>query len=97
MFNFGTNFRYTFLNFLYLLSIRLDILLLGIFVSASQVGHYTMASRYGDIFSYPVAMLNLSFPALISEKIHQKNEQEASLLSFNMAKNAFWLCLAYSA
>ena len=92
-FNAGLNFRYTVLNILYLLSIRIDILLLSLFVSASQVGHYTIASRFADIFSYPVAMLNLSFPALLSEKIHHGNMRDASLLSFTIARNAFWLCL----
>ena len=92
-FNAGLNFRYTILNILYLLSIRIDILLLSFFVGASQIGHYTIASRFADIFSYPVAMLNLSFPALLSEKIHQGNMQNASLLSFTIARNAFWLCL----
>ncbi len=87
------NFRYTVLNLLYFLSIRLDILVLGLFVSSSDVGHYTIASRFGDIFSYPVAMLNLSFPALLAEKIHHQNLEQASLLPFKMARNAFWLCL----
>ena len=89
----AVNFRYTLLNLLYFLSIRLDILVLGLFVNSSEVGHYTIASRFGDIFSYPVAMLNLSFPALLSEKIHHQNLEQASLLPFKMARNAFWLCL----
>ncbi len=87
------NFRYTLLNLLYFLSIRMDILVLGLFVNSSEVGHYTIASRFGDIFSYPVAMLNLSFPALLSEKIHHQNLEQASMLPFKMARNAFWLCL----
>jgi O-antigen/teichoic acid export membrane protein len=87
------NFRYTVLNLLYFLSMRLDILVLGLFVTSSEVGHYTIASRFGDIFSYPVAMLNLSFPALLSEKIHHQDLEQASLLPFKMARNAFWLCL----
>jgi O-antigen/teichoic acid export membrane protein len=89
----ASNYRYTLINLLYFLSIRLDILVLGLFVSSSDVGHYTIASRFGDIFSYPVAMLNLSFPVMLSEKIHHQNLEQASLLPYKMARNAFCLCL----
>jgi len=69
------NFRYVLLNLMYFLSTRMDLLLLGLFSSAASVGHYNVALKFADIASYPVAIINLSLPTLVSAAKHEIGQE----------------------
>jgi O-antigen/teichoic acid export membrane protein len=87
------NIRYVFLNLSYFLATRIDILILGILSSVIMVGHYNVALRFADIFAYPIAIVNLSMPTLLSRERHDKNEEAASLILYRVSKNSFYQCL----
>lgn len=88
------NTRYVLLNVLYLLSSRLDILLLGILSVPIAVGHYNVAIKFSDVFAYPIAIINLSMPTLLARERHEKGEQAKPTYMFIIARNSFFQCLA---
>lgn len=90
------NFRYVLLNLLYFLSTRMDLLLLGLFSDAVLVGHYNIAAKFSDISSYPVAIINLSLPTLLSAEKHKNGQEAGALLLFRISKNSFFQCLLIS-
>jgi len=92
-FSLAPNTRYVLLNLLYILSTRVDILLLGLFSETTAVGHYNIAVRIADIISSPIAIINLSLPTLISKERIQKGEQSAPLLMYRISKNSFFQCM----
>lgn len=92
-FRISPNFRYTLLNLLYLLANRLDILLLGILVAPVMVGHYNVASRFSELFSYPIAIINLSLPTLLAKEKHNKGIASSPRLLMMIARNSFFQCL----
>ena len=87
------NIRYVSLNILYFLSTRIDILLLGLMSDTIVVGHYNVAIRFSDIFAYPIAIINLSMPTLVSKERHEKGEAEVPSLMYRVSKNTFFQCL----
>jgi len=91
------NLRYMALTLLYLLSIRLDILLLGTMAGAVEVGHYNVAIKFADILSYPVIIANLSLPALFSRQRHDNGGKPAPAGAFGIAKSLFFQCLVLGA
>jgi O-antigen/teichoic acid export membrane protein len=92
-FKLGPNFRYTILNLLYLLANRLDILLLGILAAPVMVGHYNVASRFSELFSYPIAIINLSLPTLLAKEKHAKGITSSPRFLMVIARNSFFQCL----
>ena len=92
-FSIRPNFRYTLLNLLYLASSRLDILLLGIFAAPVLVGHYNVASRFSELFSYPIAIINLSLPTLLAREKQEKGTASTPNLMLVIARNGFFQCL----
>jgi O-antigen/teichoic acid export membrane protein len=92
-FSLRPNLRYTFLNLLYLFASRLDILLLGILASPIVVGHYNVASRFSEVFSYPIAIINLSLPTLIAKERNDKGINSSPGLMMVIARNSFFQCL----
>jgi O-antigen/teichoic acid export membrane protein len=92
----GPNFRYVFLNLLYFLSTRMDLLLLTLFSDAVLVGHYNVAVKFADVSSYPIAIINLSLPTLLSTVKHEKGQQAGPLLLHRVSKNSFFQCLLLS-
>jgi len=95
-FSLGPNFRYVLLNLLYFLSTRMDLLLLGLFANAVLVGHYNVALKFADISSYPVAIINLSLPTMLSAVKHEKSLAAAPLLLYRVSRNSFFQCLLLS-
>ena len=89
----GPNFRYVLLNLMYFLSTRLDLLLLGLFSSVASVGHYNVALKFADIASYPVAIINLSLPTLVSTVKHEIGEDAGPRFLYRVSKNSFYQCL----
>jgi O-antigen/teichoic acid export membrane protein len=87
------NLRYTVLNLLYLLANRLDILLLGILAAPVLVGHYNVASRFSELFSYPIAIINLSLPTLVAREKHDKGTDSSPAMLLTVARNSFFQCL----
>jgi O-antigen/teichoic acid export membrane protein len=92
-FSINPNFRYTILNLLYLLANRLDILLLGILAAPVLVGHYNVASRFSELFSYPIAIINLSLPTLLAKEKHDKGNATSPRILMVIARNSFFQCL----
>ncbi len=88
------NTRYVLLNVLYLLSSRLDILMLSILSVPIAVGHYNVAIKFSDVFAYPIAIINLSMPTLLARERHEKGEQSRPSYMFIIARNSFFQCLA---
>ncbi len=88
------NVRYTFLNLLYILSTRIDILVLGLLADTTTVGHYNVAIKFADIMAYPIAIINLSLPTLFSRERHIKGERAEPLIMYHVSKNSFFQCLA---
>ena len=87
------NFRYVLLNLMYFLSTRMDLLLLGLFSSVASVGHYNVALKFADIASYPVAIINLSLPTLVSTVKHEIGQEAGPGLLYRISKNSFYQCL----
>jgi len=94
IYSLSKNIRYVSLNILYLLSTRIDILMLGLWSDVILVGHYNVATRFADIFAYPIAIINLSLPTLISRERHEKDATAVPLLMYRVSKNTFFQCLA---
>jgi len=92
-FSLRPNVRYVFLNIIYTLSIRLDILMLGFFTPTLMVGHYNVAQRIGDIFLYPIAIINLSMPTLISTERYNNPGSSAASVLMRVSKNSFYQCM----
>jgi O-antigen/teichoic acid export membrane protein len=92
-FQIAPNIRYVLLNVLYILSIRIDILLLGLLSAPVEVGHYNVAIRFADIFAYPIAIINLSLPTLLSTERHHKGEMATPKMMYSISKNTFFQCL----
>ncbi len=92
----GPNFRYVLLNLFYFLSTRMDLLLLGLLSNAVLVGHYNVALKFADISSYPVAIINLSLPTMLSTVKHEKGQHAGPLLLYRISKNSSLQCLMLS-
>ncbi|HEY4064244.1 MAG TPA: oligosaccharide flippase family protein [Puia sp.] len=92
-FSLSANFRYVSMNLLYLLSIRMDILLLGTMSSAVNVGHYNVAIRFADILAYPIAIMNLSLPALLAKHRHDNGGMPTPASMYTIAKSVTLQCL----
>jgi len=92
-FSWGPNIRYTVLTLLYLLSVRLDILLLGSMAGPAEVGHYNAAIKFADILSYPIIIANLSLPALFARQRHENDGEAAPGRVSEVAKSLFFQCL----
>lgn len=88
-----SNFQYVLLNLMYFLSTRMDLLLLGLFSSVASVGHYNVALKFADIASYPVAIINLSLPTLVSTVKHEIGQEAGPQLLYRISKNSFYQCL----
>lgn len=87
------NFRYVLLNLMYFLSTRMDLLLLGLFSNVASVGHYNAALKFADIASYPVAIINLSLPTILSTVKHKIKQEAGPQLLYRISKNSFYQCL----
>lgn len=92
-FSIRPNTRYVLLNVLYLLSSRLDILMLGILSVPIAVGHYNVAIKFSDVFAYPMAIINLSMPTLLARERHEHGDQTKPAYMFMIARNSFFQCL----
>lgn len=67
------NFNFLLISLLNLLTVRLDILFLTETVSAQEVGYYNIAVRFADLINYPVVILNLIVPTLLSKALTDAN------------------------
>jgi O-antigen/teichoic acid export membrane protein len=92
-FNIRPNLRYTLLNLLYMVASRLDVLLLGILAAPVVVGHYNVASRFSEVFSYPISIINLSLPTMLAKVRHDKGGSSSPGLMMVIARNSFFQCL----
>jgi O-antigen/teichoic acid export membrane protein len=92
----SSNFRYVLLNLMYFLATRMDLLLMGVFSSAAYVGHYNVALKLADIAYYPVAIINLSLPTMLSTVKHESGQEAAPRLLYRISKNSFLQCFSLS-
>ncbi len=64
------------LSVLYLLTSRLDILVLGSLSSVTDVGHYNVALKMSEIISYPIVIMNIVIPTFLSRQHFLENRRE---------------------
>ncbi|RPD51456.1 lipopolysaccharide biosynthesis protein [Paracnuella aquatica] len=71
------NFYFLVISLLNVLAVRLDLLMLTGSAPPQEIGYYNIAVRFADLIHYPVTVLNLMVPPLLSKMWHnaQKDEQ----------------------
>jgi O-antigen/teichoic acid export membrane protein len=70
-----TNFTFVSISMLNIASSRLDLFVLERFVLPSQIGHYNIAARIGDLVAFPVIGLNLLIPVIIARVFYQNKRR----------------------
>jgi O-antigen/teichoic acid export membrane protein len=68
--NLRPNLAFLAISLLNLLAVRIDLLFLSSSVAPQEVGYYNIAMRFADIIHYPVSILNLIVPTLLSRAWH---------------------------
>ena len=81
-----SNLEFLGISVLNFLSSRLDILMLTMFSTAEQVGHYNIAGRISDLLGYPSTALYLILPTFLSKEWILNRPKAISIL-----KNITWI------
>ena len=73
--NFNKNRYFLAMSILYILTTRVDILVLGSLAPLAEVGYYNVALKVADIIAYPVIISNIVIPTFLS-RYHFKNDKK---------------------
>lgn len=81
------------ISILYLLTARLDILTIGSLSGIKDVGYYNVALKIADLVMYPVVIVNLILPPMLSRYHYLNDKKEIFRLIRNGALVMFGGCL----
>ena len=91
--SFRRNKYFLAMSILYVLTARIDILTLGSMADTTEVGYYNVALKMADIIAYPVVIINLILPTLLSKHYHLNDKREILELIRNGSRGMFFGCL----
>lgn len=86
-----SNLIFLAISLLYLLSTRLDLIMLSGQVAPQEVGYYNIAVRIADIVGYPLTAINLIVHTLLSKEFAGEKKHTIYLSTVRISLFAFFL------